>query len=417
MVDRITLIFFICNGFSGAFHYLFNVIMIRLLPLGEVGDMGKLLNMLVLITIPLAAFQNVVTQSVATWTAREEYQLVKALWKRLSTDALIVGACLCGGIWAGASRLQTLYGLPSIWPLYVMATVPLPMVLVPTMRGILQGAQAFVTLGFNLVFEGFARVAVGLVAVLWITQSSSGALAASTGAGMLSLALGMWAMRPILERPSQKKADLNIGEVYRYAVPVMLAQLALAAMTFMDLPILGPKFSREDSGLWFGAETCAKIVFFLPIPLSGLMFARVAGAEAKGEPTRPLILKTLGLALALCLGVVAVFAVAPEWVLKTVGGVGKLEGAEPLLIPFGFAMTGFALTYALVSYHLSRKAMGFLPPFFGMTVLQGAALWKLPYDPGSAVSVLLASSVAHLAVQLWLTFRTAGPSLKPEPPV
>ncbi len=412
MLDRVAVIFFACNLLSQSFQYVFNVAMARLLGPEEFRVFTSLFSLMMYVGIPLAAFQNVVTQSVATWVTKEQYALVGALWKRTRRDGLIFGGVAGVVILLSAGYLRDLFHLTSRFPLVVLATIPLSMVLLPTARGALMGAQQFLPLGLNLVMEAGGRVLIG-VGLVMMNLKASGGLAATTGSSLLALVGAVWVLRPILNKAPVGQAELKMRELYGFAVPVMLTQLGFTAMTFMDGLIVSARFPQEG-GYYLAAETLGKVVFFLPTPLTALMFPRVAALEAKGLPTWPTMLKTLGMTAGMCLSVVGGYALFPEFVLHY--SVGSQYGPTiPFLVPMGLAMTGFTMTNVLLMYHVSRKSLGFLPWYLGLTLLQAWALMTMPQSSLETVWMLIGCAAAQLGLQLGLGYRSSRPSVTISP--
>ena len=92
-----------------------------------------------------------------------------------------------------ADRLPRFRGAP----LLILASIPIPMVLLPIIRGVLQGGQRFLALGLNMVIEGGMRFGLGVL-VLWVGWQSSGGLGATTGAGLIAIAAGWYVVLILL---------------------------------------------------------------------------------------------------------------------------------------------------------------------------------------------------------------------------
>src|SRR5262249_7216414 len=101
-----------------------------------------------------------------------------------------------------AQPLANYLQLSSITPILVLSTAFLPTLLIPAVSGIIQGLEQFRLLALVLFLGAVVRIGFG-VSLVWLGWGAAGGMAGFTAAGLVSVGVGLFAVRHLLRQPGQ----------------------------------------------------------------------------------------------------------------------------------------------------------------------------------------------------------------------
>lgn len=316
---------------SNAAMYLLNMLAARLLVPEAFGELGALLNVLVVGVVPAMGVQMAVAlrtaRSVAAgeaWDARTG----PTFGLGLTAAAIVTGCALLA-----APGLVALLHLDSLAAPLWLAAALFPLTLIGTFHGILQGSRRFTTLARLVALEGAGKAGGGLAGLL-IAGSATGALA---GAALGSAAVAMigWVIchRPRVVRPQQG----TFGSVL-HAVAGMAG---IVVLVNMDLVLARHFLPAATVGGYAVGSIVTKIAYWLPQTVGVLVLPRLAEAHRKART----VLLALGICAAINLLFVGGTLLMSEQVVRVVGG-SQYDGVPVWL----FALTGslFSLVQLLL---------------------------------------------------------------------
>lgn len=354
--------------------YLFYLVAGRLLGPDDYGTLAAVLSLVTIASLPFSALQMALSRDVASHMTRagdaEATELTRALlrWAGIATIGLLA-VCLALSV-----PLESVLQLESIRPLLFAVVSLAPVVLAPVLLGDLQGRQQFgrlaVASSFPLVFR--CALFLALAVVGWRLYGALFAIALGSLAG---LALPVWWRRDLLRRVSRPRVSVRPFLVA--LVPVMVGLLAVTALTNVDVLIVKARMPGEDAGIYGAASAFAKVAFFLPMAIVGVIFPRVAARRARGEETGDILGRTLIVTAGFCAALFAFYGLVGTPLVRLTYG-SEFEEAGSLLGLFGIGMTFFSIANVLVSYHLSRHEPRFAWIVAAAAVCQAIALAVVP---------------------------------------
>jgi len=336
---------------SGVGGFAYHAIAGRLLGPGLYGEVASAIAAYTVLSTPYFVLVLVLAHCAATLPAQDDPGVVRGLALRASAWMAVPGGALVALAVAfavpAAAFLQLGSPVPMVW-LGVTVAVTWQLA-IP--RALLQGMQRFAALSLNLTAEMVARSTSVLLLLLAGFAVAGGAAALLVGA-LLSLGLGVGALRDVLRapgRPARRPSGLaglsvsagagTVGVLLLYNLDVVLAK------HFLD---------AQGAGLYGGLNKIAGIVFFLTLSVSQVMFPRVVEAARLGRrPGRLLLLSALLLSL-LSLVPLAVFAAEPRLVVGLLFGPA-FEGAAPLLPLAGLIGLGLSLDNLLIQFFVALR--------------------------------------------------------------
>jgi len=327
-------------------------------------------------------------------------------WMALPGAALVVLAVAFAA--PAAAFLQLGSPLPMVW-LGVTVAVTWQLA-IP--RALLQGMQRFGALSLNLTAEMVARSGSLLVLLLAGFAVAGGAAALLVGA-LLSLGLGVGALRDILRAPPGRRPRL--GGLAGLSMSAAAGTIGVLLLYNLDVVLAKHFLDARDAGLYGGLNKVAGIVFFLTLSVSQVMFPRVVEAARAGRhPGRLLLLSGLLLCL-LALVPLAAFTGQPRLLVSALFGP-TFEDAAPLMPLAGLIGLGLSLDNLLIQLFVALRDRWFIPVLLGGCGLE-AALISLHHQGIRAVAldVLLAVSILLLllAARALLLLGRRGPVEKP----
>lgn len=383
-------------------NYLFHVFMGRMLGPASYGILVSLLSISVILSVPVATLQTVITKYVSNFKAKNQYAEISYLFFRLIKKLFFYGILGFILFALGSGYLSSFLQISSPVPVIILGTSMIFAIILPIVYGVLQGLQSFGHLGFNMIVSGISRLVLGLLLV-YLGLGVSGAIAAPTLAGLFAVALAFIPLR-FLYRWRGEDPQINSGEMYRYFWPVLMSFLCFAILTNTDVILVKHFFTPLDAGRYSAAAMMGKIVLFLPGAIGMVMFPKTSELHALERDSFPLLRKSLFLVGAMCGLVTAGYFLFPRFAITFLFGNKYLPGA-PLIGIFGVAMTLFALIQILILYHLSVHNLNFVYFLATFSLLQVILLWFFHNSLSQIIYILIANGSLLFTINWLLAHR------------
>lgn len=382
----------------------------RRLGLSEYGAFASLIAATAILGIPAAIVMMVVVKFVAEFHALEEPGKIRAISLRVFTPCavLAVATVVLGTLLR--AQIAGYFHLSHASDAVAASTAVAVGLLLPPVRGVLQGTQDFAAFAISIAIDAVARFALA-VALVYAGFGVAGAFWGYAAAGAFSLGYTVFAARkhwaPVPE-------GLTI-DVRRLLVTMGGAAAATAAITFMgyaDLALVKHLFAPEDAGTYGAASFCGKILFFIVgfVPL--LILPKAAQHAARGSSSRLILAQGVALTALLAGAGLAVFFLAPRAVVTITYG-SAFVSAAPYVFKYGAAMSVLGITNVVVNYGVGLHRFNFLLPLLAMAICEPLAISVLHSSLGQVIDVLLAVNAAALGLCLVLvvTGRKLAPAV------
>lgn len=390
---------------AGFLNYLFNVVMARDAWLGpqEFGVLAAIGSLLYLEGVMVSAVTTASAAYVAGFVARGEEGNIVPFLRRFSWYVGLVG--LAAGMllvltlpalagWLHLNEWGPLWLLAATWPLALLAGITI---------GALQGAVIFDVLAVVLVVGAGLRLLLAMPLVGVLEWGVSGAMAAGLAGVAAGYVVSWWPLKRYQPaRPaSQAVVSFSLRELLAYTHGVFWAMVGLTSLFSVDLLLARHYLPASEAGLYGGLSTLGRIVYFLTLPFTMVMFPAAAARVAAGRPLRRTLLLTGGGMLLVGVGVVGAYALMPGVIIAHTVGGGYLAGAKVLWlfgVFFGLVTVATWLVHVLLARRLAGVAM--LPP-----LALGLQLLLVSFWHDSSIHVLLASTSAAAVLVMALGLR------------
>ena len=381
---------FVVSVIGGGFHYLANAAIGRMLPPSDYSVYTSLLSLTLILSAVTTVIETVTTNYVARLRAAGQMENVGALLLYLLRQLLPWGALGVVLLWLLGRLLARVLRLPSAVPVWVMATVLVPVVALPVLQGGLRGLERFRAFGINVIGLAALRLGfgVGLILVGWGAVGAVASLPLSNlGAVILAL---IWLTSILRSRKRTFKPDLS--GILRYTSYAVAGLFAFTLLTNMDVVIVKSRFAPDEAGLYSAISTIGKITLYLPLAAATLLLPKVAVLNARREYTVHLLRKALWIVGGLCGTVMLAFFLFPSQIVRLLFGAGYLTWAS-LLGPYGLAMTFYSLGNVWLAYYLALGARRYPYALLCVAIVQAVMLFALPLSLPQIVAALIAGGV------------------------
>ncbi|MDI6784006.1 MAG: oligosaccharide flippase family protein [bacterium] len=396
-------LFVVIAMFGNVFNLLFNVVMTRALGPYDYGIFATLLSLLAVIGVPSGVIQMTVARYIAQYSAHQLLDNMRYLLRAAVRATLIVG--LFGGIILLSlqnlilSQLNIQLATPA--PIAVLIILFAFGLVLPVLRGGLQGLQKFPMLGVNVISDGITRLVAGIVLV-YFGFRVVGALGASLVAIAVGFVLSVIPLVNYLKKPEQIEQDNTPQKLYSYAIPVLFYFLGKELFARLDIFVIS-RYLTEMRGFYTAAALIGIAFWAIPAAIITVMFPKVAHTHAKNESPLHLIQKSLLFSGLLCIIGIAVCFIFPGLVIAILYGEKyPVETMTPLIKWFSIAVTPFALANVLLNYHLAKADHECIELLISGVIVHGVLLWLFHQTVYQVLTVIFISGILQIIANYWL---------------
>jgi O-antigen/teichoic acid export membrane protein len=326
--------------------YAHTVLAARFLGVDSFGAFTAAMNVLIVLSVVSLGLQTTVARRVAA--APESAAAIERAALRLTGAT----AAVLGVVLALASPLvDSTLRLDSAASALLIAAGAVPMTIMGTQIGVLQGERRWADLAWVYAVSGSTRLGVGILLLAWRPTLVWGV--AGIVAGLCApVIVGWWLLRsrtphPIGRPPVSRRRLL--GESLKGAQ----ALLAFMALSNLDVVVARHALSGEASGLYASGLVLGKAVLFLP----QVVLVRVFPALSTPATRRRALTTGVGIILFFGGAAAAVTAVLPGLALVFVGGQ-EFSGVQDLLWLFALLGAAQSLVQLFIYSVLARAATG-----------------------------------------------------------
>lgn len=386
-------------------NYLYYPLLGRLMPPAEFGEVQTLVSFFLQLSIFLSVLGLVTVNVSANYDNTERRNRVIFELERI---ALVAGLLLLVLSFVGSHWLQDFFRFDSAAPFVVLAvavcvTVPF------TFRGaFVRGRHGFGVASISNIIASAVKIfaSISLVLLGW---STAGAIWGLVIAQFIALIyIGFWAKKMGLRQAAgthwRSRPDMKILKPeLRYAGMVLITSLLITLQFSIDILVVKHFFDAHTAGLYAGIATVARVLFFVTGSVSQVLMPSVKMSSPDAE-NRSLLFKSLGLVAAAGLPVLALFALAPSFVVQLLMGQNYTEYAH-LLPMLGLAIFVVAIVNLLVSYYMALRRYAIAPVVVVGAIVTYVSMISQHSDLAGVVRSLLIGGLTMVILIICLALR------------
>jgi O-antigen/teichoic acid export membrane protein len=387
----------------------FTVVFARVLGASGYGDLAVLLSSFIIMMVPGSALQIAAAREISHDIAEGDPNAGAGVrrWLERLVLATVAVALLAIPL---RSLIAALINIDQDWAAAAIPVTAMLWVILSVLRGALQGFQQYKTVALSIVGEASSRIAFALILV-GIGLDVTGAF---LGSACSLIAIALILLRPLQRQLEGANPDaahqLRLRELLAGAwVPVMGLTLLLGLQELHVIIVKHIAKHHDEAGSYAVAAVAGKAIMWIAIGLGLYLLPEASRRAKRGEDARPILLRTLGLIVAMAVPAVLIYSVAGEPLLRIVFGKDLTQASDAL--PFlGLAMSLLACSYLSVQYLLAMGRANFLAVLAAGIAVEVPVLLAIG-DDLTAIAIALLAIQAFCAVTIFtLAMRQKRPS-------
>lgn len=399
----------VANVVAGLLGYAYQVLMGRMLAPVEFALFSAIMALSMFFSSPLGAMYMVISRRVSALRAHNQLAVLRSLYWRTHEFLALGGLLFLLLLFPLADEAQTYLKSPTQAPIWLLGTVVVIGAFLLINNAFFQGMQRFGWLGGTGVLGVALKIILGIVLIM-LGFSVSGALA-----GVLLASCIIW-LGGMLITTRSFPAKVMPGHLpiesfpLKSVLPVLIANIAFAALTQLDIVLVNWYFPPEQAGLYAAASVLGKAVLYLPGGLVMALYPMVAENHAKDQSSAHIMLQAVAVTATLCGLAALTYWLLGDWLITLLYGQ-TYAGAGELLRWYGFAMLPMTLVMVAEYFLIAKGRVLFAWLFLGMAPLQVLAIhlwhdqmWMVIAIMGVSGSVLVAIGYG----MLWREYRRIG---------
>ena len=395
---RDSFLLFLTTSIANFGAFLFHFFMGRFLGPADYGTLGSLLTILYIINVPINVIQTAITKFVSQFKTLKEEDKINVLLRKSFRKFSFIGfiamilLVIISPVIAKFLHISTMN-------LIIISPVILFAVLLPIIRGNLQGLQKFRLLGLNLILEVLFKFGLGVLLV-YLGYRINGALLAIVISFIFPTFLGLLSIKQYLKK--KIVTSFETKKIYKYSYPLLISLTLMSFLFTVDVILVKHFFDETAAGLYVSAAIIGKVIFFGTFAISQVMFPKTVERHSLNKPSKNILKRSLILMSIIAVPACIIYFLFPEIITLILFGKNYL-GITNMLGLFGIAMSLFSFSYVLVLYNLSLEKTNLIYILTFAVILETLLIY---FMHSSLIQVLSIVTIIMALVFLFLLLYT-----------
>ncbi len=358
--------------FSNPLNFLFNLFMVRNLPVADYGTFVGLMSMITLTTILSGALIPTIIKFAASYFAKGELDMIRGLFFKVSKLTILL-ALIAMLIFTLFNRQisQFFHIGDTFLVLFAGVIVALSFIGVPN-QPILQAKLSFRFISFINIFGTFLKLFSGVLLV-YLGFSIWGAVWA-VFLSFLTPYLLSFAQLSFIFKKGVHVPHISLKKLISYGIPSTITLFALTSFTSIDIIFVKHFFNNTDAGLYAGVSLIGRIVFFLTAPIGTVMFPLIVQKQTIKENFHTDLKIALLLVIIPSCFLILLYYFIPDFIL-TVSTKKEFTSVSSLLWLFGAFSAIYGVLTIIINFYLSIDKTKVFIPVALSALLQAVLLW------------------------------------------
>ncbi len=416
IVQGLVLLF--SNVGSGAIQVAYTFALARLLVPTDYGAYIALISAFGILGLVTSGIQPTVARRVARSNAPFTLaSVIRIATNKGSTLIAIATVLIAATLIAATPSIQSEFGLASPWPVWLLVPLTALVVIIPTLRGTLQGHRQFTALASLSTVDVITRAVFG-VALVWFGGGVTGAIGAQLAGAFIGLVATLAYLIRRGETPPEPTGSVVTAPppdvfprrpwsafVTTPETQSMIASGCILVMLTLDAALVARFFNAEETATYSAVTILGRSQFYLSSTVATLLLP-FAASPGRGNPRTAL---GYGLAVTGILngaGLLVLIAV-PELVVAGLFGPAYASAA-PLLWHYALHAMMLSLANVVATFLIGRGSRWIGIVALACTVVQVATVSLWHPDLDAVIIGLGAGSAALLVSGLLLSRWSLG---------
>lgn len=341
-----TIIVTIGTFIGSVFSYLLQIFLGRLLTIEDFGAFTALLSLSLIIGVFVSTFETSLVKMVASLYAKERFEVLTKLFKKLSIILLLLGLLFFSIITLAKGMLGSYLSIHDE-DLFVFFGIYFGisfLYMLPT--AFLQGLQRFRSYSAFVVVSLFLRFLFPVLAVV-LGYGLRGVFIGISLSIFVSFVVGTLVLNRNFTLASEDNLTPYFKDILTFATSVLFVRIGMTLLNNMDVILAKHYFDQNLAGIYAGVVTVGKVLLFGASTVAVVMFPMISSAYNKGEPYMSKFRQFLFIQL-LVVGLgVFLFTLFPKLIITIMFGQAYLPSAEFLPL---FSL--FMGSYVLINFFI-----------------------------------------------------------------
>ena len=365
----------LANLLTGVLGYVYQVLMGRMLTPADFALFTAIMALFMFTASPLGAMFMVISRRVSTLRAQNRLPMLRNLyWRTHQVLAIIAGLFLLS-LWLVMTPLQGWLKAPDTQPLWLFGIILVFGAFSTVNNALFQGLQHFGWLGCTAIASLVLKIGLS-VFLINLGWAVGGALYGVLLSAALVWIVGLVFIRRNLPLPESASRLSHEPFLLSTWLPVLIANVAFAAMTQLDMVLVKAFFTPEQAGLYAAASVLGKAVLYLPGGLVWALFPLVADNHARDQSSASLMVQALLLVTVFSgVGALAYWFLGDTIIAVFYGPA--YAGAGEILRWYGLAIAPLALVLVAENFLIAKGRVLFAWLFLALAPVQifAIAFW------------------------------------------
>lgn len=396
---RHSILLFVALNLTMVANIAFTVMLGRTLSLEEFSVFLPLMSMVGVLSSPMQAVRTVITHYSARFMLEGRTRDIVRLIRQWLIYITVVAVVLLLVVLTQVEWIMAYQNLDDPAPVHIMGFILVVAMFYPILGGAMQGLQAFRWVAAAAMTAAGTKLICGCVLVFLVSATASSGLLAHLIGTTATFAIAICAIRPRLRNAEGEERSLPSTTPYFFRSCIVLISFAC----IMQLPVIFVKhyFSTEVAGEFSYAVTIAKLVIFLPMPVTMALFPKVISEGGMTREDQKLLIRGMLYAIVLIGGSACVCMLIPNVPLYILAGVTDPDAQQILLVRLLLlSMVPLGLGHMLMNFELAQHRFAIVPGALISAVAYVAGILIWHETVWQIVGVTATMSVAFLVILL-----------------
>lgn len=347
-VGSMILIAFVFIG--NVFSYLFQTIMARVLGPEQYSILAVVTSIIAIFLISTNSIQTLVAKHTTSLKVHGEigkiHGLMNYLIKKMLKISVVVFLIFLAVSLFLVNYLKIEYGIFFVTGLFIFFSFTYPI-----LTGILQGMKNFKLFGVSFMLNCLLKLIMGIILVSLLSEKFRiyGATSSFVIGAALAYLITLFFIKDIRKQPAKEE---KISLISKNNLHIIVSMLILVLIYSLDIIFVKAFFPSITAGKYAVLSNIGKIILLINASIGIAMFPINAEKFLKGDSTRNVIRKTVGLVFFVSLILTMLFLFFPDKIIFILFG-GQYTDLSPLLVYIGIAFSFISFLNIQVLYELS----------------------------------------------------------------
>jgi O-antigen/teichoic acid export membrane protein len=370
------------------------------MPKEEYGLFTTLLAAIGQMAIPVAGLQGVFAQQAAASVSAMQEKELAGMMRGVLRGTFLLWLIMASIIFVFRRTIVHSFAIPNEAALWIALLVVLMSLWRPVVQGVLLGRQNFLWSGATSLVEGAIRFGAVVLIVSLLGGYAAGATTGVLAGSLISFLITAWFTRDCLFREA-----IHVDWVawLRRVVPLTLGLGVCSFMLSADMIFVRRFFPKDMTGYYAAAGMIGRALVYFTVPLTLVMFPKIARSKALREETSALKL-TFGLTALAGAGAALMCTLFPKLPLRIVYDASFFPISAPLVPLFAWCMLPLTLSTVLINNLMAKSCFSSVPWLVAVAVAYGIALFFWHQTFVAVIRMVGCFGLVLLAVCAWFSF-------------